>query len=40
METIQAPNGTTKFIKPDFECVLYEEADNVIYGRVERTQVY
>ena len=35
METIKAPNGTTKFIKPDFECKLYEEDDGFIYGRVD-----
>jgi len=32
-QTIAAPNGTTKFIKPDFECVLYEEVGTLIYGR-------
>ena len=32
MKTISAPNGT-KFIKPDFECVLYEETEHYIYGR-------
>jgi len=31
-ETISAPNGT-KFIKPDFDCVLYEETEHYIYGR-------
>ena len=35
METISAPNGTTKFIKPDFGCVLYEEVDKLIYGRID-----
>jgi len=36
MEIISAPNGT-KFIKPSFECKLYEEIDGVVYGRVEGT---
>jgi len=32
-ETISAPGGT-KFLKPDFDCVLYEETDGFIYGRL------
>ena len=36
METIQALNGTTKFIKPDFEVVLYEERElDWVFGRVD-----
>jgi len=31
METISAPNGT-KFLKPDFECNLYEESSLGIHG--------
>ena len=33
MEIVSAPNGT-KFIKPDFECVLYEEVGEVVFGRI------
>lgn len=32
-EIIQAPNGT-RFLKPEFECKLYEEINGYIYGRV------
>ena len=40
METIQAPNGTTKFIKPEFDVVLYEEVGGILYGRVSNTQYH
>lgn len=33
-EVIKAPNGTTSFIKPDFDVVLYEELTDVIIGRI------
>ena len=38
MEIVSAPNGT-RYLKPDFECVLYEEVGKQVYGRVFNTAV-